>query len=59
MPNEAKAYSVILDDGRSFPVQKIWRSPNLDIAILYIGQDKHQILFPMVDIVNDGIYSSV
>jgi len=59
VPNEAKTYSVILDDDRSFPVQKIWRSPNVDIAILYIGQDKHQISFPVVDIVNTSATASV
>jgi len=53
VPNAAKSYSVVLDDGRSFPIQNIRKDPDLDLAILYIGQDKNQISFPVLTFVNN------
>jgi S1-C subfamily serine protease len=53
VPNTPNSYSVVLDDGRSFPIQTIWMDPDLDLAVLYIWQDKNQISFPVVTIIND------
>ncbi|MEI6426100.1 MAG: S1C family serine protease [Candidatus Absconditabacteria bacterium] len=49
----SKKYSILLDDGRSFTVQKSWIDPDLDLAVLYIGQDSHQISFPVVNLVHN------
>ena len=43
-------YFALLNDGSTWPIDKIWSHPTLDLAVLHIEQNTHknQIFFPVV-----------